>query len=149
MIPPVVVDTNVLVAGLLTSRQAAPAAVILDAMIDGRLRALLSLDLLTEYRDVLLRPAIARRHGLSAEQVDTVLAEIVGYAMIEPAEVCPVDPPDPDDVHVWALLCARPEALLITGDARLLAAAKDVPDLRERVFEPAEFAERWKDAVES
>lgn len=144
MIPPVVVDTNVLVAGLLTSRQAAPTAVILDAMIAGRLPPLLSLDLLTEYRTVLLRPAIAKRHGLSGEQVDAVLAEIVGCAIIEPTEVCPIDPPDPDDAHVWALLWARPEALLITGDARLLAAAKDLPDVHERVLKPAEFVERWE-----
>ena len=149
MIPPVVVDTNVLVAGLLTSRGAAPTAVILDELIAGRLPALLSLDLLTEYRSVLLRPAIARRHGLSAEQVDTVLAEIVGSAILEQDAVCPVDPPDPDDAHVWALLCARSEALLITGDARQLAAAKGSPDLRKRVLKPAEFVERWKDAVAS
>ena len=147
MIPPVVVDTNVLVAGLMSARETAPTAVVVDAMVAGRLPVLLSLDLLTEYRDVLLRPAIVSRHGLSESQVDTLLAAIVTHAMIEPAEVCPIDPPDPDDTHVWALLCARHDALLVTGDIALIEGSRVVAELRDRVLQPAEFMKLWQDAV--
>ena len=60
MTEPLVVDTNVVVSGLLTSVADAPPAMLLDAMLAGRVSFLLSTDLLAEYRDVLLRPAIAR-----------------------------------------------------------------------------------------
>ena len=149
MIPPVVVDTNVLVAGLMTARETAPSAVIVDAMVAGRLPVLLSIDLLTEYRSVLLRPAIVSRHGLFEPQVDTLLAAIVTQAMIEPAEVCPIDPPDPDDAHVWALLCARHDAVLVTGDIALVEGSLAVAELRDRVLRPAEFIKLWQGAVGS
>ena len=147
MIPPVVVDTNVLVAGLMTARETAPTAVVVDAMVAGRLPVLLSIDLLTEYRSVLLRPAIVSRHGLFEPQVDTLLAAIVTQAMIEPAEVCPIDPPDPDDAHVWALLCARHDAVLVTGDIALVEGSRAVAGLRERVPRPAEFMKLWRDTL--
>ena len=57
--PALVVDTNVVVSGLITSDATAPTARILDAMLRGELRFLLSEELLSEYRSVLLRPKIA------------------------------------------------------------------------------------------
>ena len=48
--PLLVVDTNVMVSGLLTSDPGAPTAEILDRTMTGEIRALLSLDLLAEYR---------------------------------------------------------------------------------------------------
>lgn len=147
MIPPVVVDTNVLVAGVTIAHEAAPTAVIVDAMVAGRLPVLLSLNVLTEYRSVLLRPAIVSRHGLSESQVDTLLAAIVTHAMIEPAEVCPIDPPDPDDAHVRALLCARHDAVLVTGDIELVEGSRAVAEFRDRVLQPAEFMKLWRDPL--
>ena len=51
-----IVDTNVVIAGLLSSGKDSPVSRILDAMLDGRLLFLLSPALLAEYRQVLLRP---------------------------------------------------------------------------------------------
>ncbi|MFO7631694.1 MAG: PIN domain-containing protein, partial [Caldilinea sp.] len=61
----VVIDANVLVSGLLTHDPLSPLASIVDGMLVGRIRFLLSSRLLAEYREVLLRPRVQRRHGLT------------------------------------------------------------------------------------
>ncbi len=75
-LPVAVIDTNVIVSGLIGGERASPTAVILDAMLGGRFTYLFSLDLLADYREVLLRSAIRRRHGLSDAEVEVVLTEI-------------------------------------------------------------------------
>ena len=119
MRPPVaIVDTNVVVAGLLTRDLASPVARVLDGMLTGRFAYLLSPALLREYRHVLLRPAIASRHRLTAVEVDAMLTELVANARWrEPAS----EPraPDPGDNHLWALLAQR-DVVLVTGDRLLL-----------------------------
>lgn len=51
-----VVDTNVVVAGLITGNDQSPVALILAAMVSGTMLNLMSPALLDEYRAVLLRP---------------------------------------------------------------------------------------------
>ena len=67
------VDTKVIVSGLLAAADDSPTARILDAMAVGTLHFILSDELLAEYRAVLLRPAVATRHGLTEAEVDAVL----------------------------------------------------------------------------
>ncbi len=131
----VVVDTNVLVAALLTPQTDSPTARTLDAMLDGSLMFLLSPDLLVEYRAVLLRPKLAQRHGLTETEVDELLAAITANAIwrelpaSSPRSGNPAAltgsatehyPPDTGDAHLWALLAGEPAAVLITGDLLLL-----------------------------
>ena len=121
--PLVIVDTNVIVSGLLTSDEGAPTAGILDRTVTGEIRALLSVALLAEYRLVLLRPAIRSRHGLDPGEVDAILTAIAENAVVcEPTEP-PTDPPDHGDLHLWSLLAARPDAVLVTGDQALVGAS--------------------------
>jgi putative PIN family toxin of toxin-antitoxin system len=123
--PLVVADTNVIVSGLLTSEQGAPTVVILDRTMTGEIRTLLSVDLLAEYRLVLLRPAIRSRHGLDEHEVDTILTAIAENAVVcEPIEP-PTAPPDRGDLHLWSILAARPSAILVTGDQELVANSPD------------------------
>lgn len=114
-----VVDTNVLVSGLLTHEPDSPLAAIVDSMITGGMTFLLSPRLLTEYREVLLRPKVVRFHGLSEKEVDAVLTEIAQNGLWrEPNQAASA--PDPHDDHLWALLTAVPGAILVTGDQLLL-----------------------------
>ena len=115
-----IVDTNVLVAGLLTSRDASPTARLLDAMLSGSLLFLLSPELLAEYRAVLLRPRIASAHQLAEAEVDALLTEITANAIWREPLAAPAMPPDAGDTHLWALLACEKNAVLITGDALLL-----------------------------
>ena len=115
----VVVETNVIVAALLTGDVSSPPAQILDGMLGGRFPYLLSPDLLAEYRTVLLRPAICSRHELTVEEVDELLEEFVAGAIWrEPAGGIPA--PDPGDGHLWALTGCHPGIYLVTGDRLLL-----------------------------
>jgi putative PIN family toxin of toxin-antitoxin system len=116
----VILDTNVLVSALLTSDPEAPTARILDQVLAGRLRIVLSMDLLSEYRTVLLRPAIRRRHGLFDQQVDDLLAEIAALAAFR--QTLPASEAERrKDEHLRRLFSAAPEAVLVTGDERLRA----------------------------
>jgi putative PIN family toxin of toxin-antitoxin system len=117
---PVVIDTNVVVSGILTSLSASPTARILDGMIGGRFRFLLSIDLLAEYRDVLARPRIRARHGLPDASVDVILTEIAANGAMLDIEPVGGMRARRADAHLWKLLAAAPAASLVTGDLRLI-----------------------------
>lgn len=115
-----VVDTNVLVAGLITADAKSPTARVLNEMLNGECLFLLSPALLAEYRVVLLRPKLVALHGLAERDIDGVLTEITLNALWrEP--VAYGNAPDPGDNHLWALLDHEPEAILVTGDQKLLS----------------------------
>jgi len=116
-----IIDTNVLVAGLITSQTGSPTTRVLDAMLDGRLLYLLSPALLREYRQVLLRPKLVRLHGLKENEIDCLLTELTINALWrEPGQCTAESAPDPGDDHLWALLANEAEAILVTGDRLLL-----------------------------
>ena len=139
-----VVDTDVVVSGVLRFGQGAAPAVLLDRMLTGRFAFLVSASLLAEYRQVLLRPSIATSHGLPDSAVDRLLAALTmaGYLRQpddhvgsddDPAPVCP-----PGDEHVVRLLAREPVSVLVSGDRRLLDAVRGWRD----VLTPAEAVER-------
>jgi len=117
---PAVIDTNVVVAAFLTADLGSPTARILDGMIRGDFPFVLSVALLAEYRQVLGRERIRKRHGLSAEQVDGVLTAIAANAIVREASASSEKAPDRGDQHLWNLLAAVPDAVLVTGDKLLL-----------------------------
>jgi len=134
-----VIDTNVVVSGLLTANADAPTARILDAMVAGTIRFVLSADLLAEYRQVLLRPRIRRLHGLSEGEIDEVLTEIVQAALVLEPMGGTGSRSRSGDAHVRALVVARPDLVLVTGDRVLTRSL--APHVA--VLSPAEFAAGW------
>jgi len=120
---PAIVDTNVVVAGVLTSDAEAPTARILDGMIAGNVMFVLSLTLLAEYRRVLMRERIRERHGLTGDEVDGVLTAIAANAIVREPQPSEDKAPDPGDQHLWDLMAATSNAILVTGDNRLVERA--------------------------
>lgn len=117
-----IIDTNVLVAGLITQDETSPTARLVDAMLSGGILFILSPALLSEYGAVLLRPRVSKLHGLSSDEVDVLLTEITGNAIWrEHQEISSSTSPDPGDAHLWDLLHSEPGSILITGDRLLLA----------------------------
>lgn len=114
-----VVDTNVVVAGLITGSNNSPVALVLDAVLAGALLYLLSPELLDEYRSVLLRPKLAKLHGLKEADIDCLLVELTANAMWSEPKAGSFAPDRGDD-HLWALLGAHLESILVTGDRLLL-----------------------------
>jgi uncharacterized protein len=135
-----IVDTNVVVAGLLTADPASPVARVLDGMLAAAFPFAVSEALLGEYRTVLLRPALRKLHALSADEVERLLVDLIQHAIVlQPAESSPATPaaPDAGDQFLWNLLAARPDLVLVTGDKHLLQDA----GMHRRVLSPRAFAE--------
>jgi putative PIN family toxin of toxin-antitoxin system len=119
---PAVIDTNVVVSALLTADSDSPTARILDGMLADRFRFLISAELLAEYREVLLRPAIRRRHRLSEGEVDVLLTDIAAAGTFLDIEAPPVGRGREDDSHLRRILAADLSAVLVTGDLKLIVA---------------------------
>jgi predicted nucleic acid-binding protein len=132
-----IVDTNAVVAGLLTSHAESPVAQILDGMLSAAFPFVLSEALLSEYRAVLLRPKLQKLHGLTEAEVDDLLTGIVRHAIVLTPVVPPsgLTAPDPGDQFLWELLATRVDLILVTGDKLLL---QDMA-MRPRVIAPHEF----------
>lgn len=121
--PVYIVDTNVVVAGLVTADPASPVARVLDGMLAAAFPFAVSETLLGEYRTVLLRPGLRTLHALSVDEIELLLTDLAQHAIVlEPAADCDVLPraPDAGDQFLWNLLAGRPRLVLITGDKRLL-----------------------------
>lgn len=132
--PAVIVDTNVVVAGLLTAHEASPVARILDGMLAAAFPFVVSEALLAEYRTVLVRPNLRKLHGLTIAEVETILTDIAQHAIVLAPVVAP-PAPDPCDQLLWGLLAARADLLLVTGDKLLLRDA----GMHGRVITPQAF----------
>ena len=135
-----VVDTNVVVSGVLTAASASPTATILDGMLAGRFRFLLSVELIAEYREVLLRPKIRARHRLSESEGDVRLKEIAVNGVVLDVEPAAAGRRKRDD-HIRSLFSAAPSAVLVTGDQELV----DEMEKKARVLTPRAFAENLGD----
>jgi putative PIN family toxin of toxin-antitoxin system len=133
---PVVIDTNVVVAGLLTADPSSPVARILDGMLSAAFPFVISEALLAEYSTVLVRPAVRRRHGLTGAEIDLLLVDIARHAIVLVAGTAP-RAPDPGDQFLWNLLASRDDLLLVTGDQALQAA----PTIQGRVTSPRAFVD--------
>ena len=132
--PAVIVDTNVVVAGLLTAHEASPVARILDGMLAAAFPFVVSEALLAEYRTVLVRPNLRKLHGLTVAQVEAILTDLAQHAIVlVPVGAPPA--PDPGDQLLWELLAARADLVLVTGDKLLLRDA----GMRGRVISPQAF----------
>jgi putative PIN family toxin of toxin-antitoxin system len=117
----VIIDTNVVVAGLLTANEASPVARILDGMLAARFPFVVSEALLAEYQTVLVRPRLRKLHGLTVDEVETVLTDVAHHAIVlNPPRQTAASSPDPRDQFLWDLLAARADLLLVTGDKLLL-----------------------------
>lgn len=132
--PAVIVDTNVVVAGLLTANDASPVARILDGMLGAVFPFVVSEALLAEYRSVLVRPNLRKLHGLTVAEVEIILVDLAQRAIVL-APVAAPPAPDPGDQLLWDLLAARADLLLVTGDKLLIQDA----GMQGRVISPQAF----------
>ncbi len=137
ILPMVIIDTNVVIAGLPTANGAGPFAVILNGMLHADFGFVVSDALLAEYRDVLSRPKLRARLRLDEAQVESMVTTLARQAIaVEPVPAQRA--PDPDDQFLWELLAARADLQLVTRDKLLLGSSK----MRGRVIPPEVFAER-------
>lgn len=132
----IVLDTNVLVSGLL--QPLGNPAQVLSLALAGAIQVCHDERILAEYAEVLARP----RFKLDAAHVRDVLAklELDGVA-VDATGQSSLGLPDPDDEPFLAVALAASADVLITGNLA------DYPKPKCRgcaVVNPAEFMERWK-----
>jgi len=133
----VVLDTNVLVSGLL-KRDSIPGR-LLQAVWDGSLDLVLSEPMLSELRDVLDYPKIRRR--LVANAIDRALfLELLPFFTIQ-VDLSGIQvsrPRDAADEMVLATFVAGQAEWLVSGDEDLLVLADRYP-----ILTPAAFVARF------
>lgn len=129
-----IVDTNVVVAGLLTADDTSPVARVLDGMLAAAFPFALSEALLAEYRAVLLRPRLKKLHGLPVADIESLLTDLAQHAIVLTPGAAPAAP-DPGDQVPQELVAAKEALVLVTGDKRQLRE----PAMRGRVVSPADF----------
>jgi len=116
----VVLDTNVLLSGLMT-----PTGVpgrIVAAWIDAEFELVMSLDQVSEVARVLAYPKIRDRLCWDQERIESFIKQLhVRAEVIDLGSTAAEVPRDPKDSPVLAPLVAAKADLLVTGDADLLA----------------------------
>jgi predicted nucleic acid-binding protein len=108
-----VIDTNVLVSGLL--RSGGPPAMILDSIVEGRLEPVLCRQTVAEYARVLRRPGFGFESGKFDELVTLIGQQ--GIWVDVPDYPQALDLPDPSDWPFAAMALAL-RCPLISGNAR-------------------------------
>ena len=109
-----VIDTNVIVAALLSPHADSATVRSLAAIVDGKAEALVSPEILSEYRAVLSRA----KFGFSAEKVASVLRvfERLGKTTLPVRHDSPM--PDENDRVFYEVALAEPDAHLVTGNLK-------------------------------
>lgn len=108
----VVLDTNVVVSGLLHS-EGNPGQVLALAL-SGAIQVCHDERIVAEYREVLARP----RFKLNPERGKEVLAKLEADGMSTDVQAEKLDLPDADDEPFLAVALAADAAYLVTGNAR-------------------------------
>jgi len=135
----VVLDTNVLVAGLLTPH--GPSGRVIDLLLNGDLTPCFDDRIIAEYREVLARA----KFGFDLTQIEAVLDYIEDEGLHVVAAPLDVSLPDPDDNAFLEVAVAVGAGWLITGNARHFP-AKSRHSVR--VAGSREFIEQWPSSPE-
>lgn len=104
-----VIDTNVIVSGLMTP--SGSSAQIIDAVLNGQVKLVYDSRILKEYRDVLSRP----RLKLPPMKIQALLVSMHRQLLVSP-RVSGIIGPDSDDIIFIEAALATTDKTIITGN---------------------------------
>jgi len=104
-----VIDTNVIVSGLMTP--SGSSAQIIDAILNGQVKLVYDSRILKEYRDVLSRP----RLKLPPMKIQALLVSMHRQLLVSPS-VSGIIGPDSDDIIFIEAALATTDKTIITGN---------------------------------
>ncbi len=114
-----VLDTNVLVSGLMGAKGAPRQA--LDAWLEGQFTLVTSLYLVDEFVHVLQYPRIAERLQVTEDELAAILAALLSQAEVVPEQLqLPGVTRDPKDDAVVACAVEGSADYIVSGDQDLL-----------------------------
>jgi putative PIN family toxin of toxin-antitoxin system len=128
----VVLDTSVLVAGLISRRGA--AASLVEALFRDGFCVAYTGAILSEYAEVLSRPEFSGEIA-PADRIGVILKLRASGVLVTPATVPSAKWPDPDDLPFVAAALATEKKIVVTLNARDFAPAAA---FGVRVFSPSE-----------
>jgi uncharacterized protein len=132
----IVLDTNVLVSGLLNP-DGKPGRVV-DLFLAGEITLLVDDRILAEYRAVLPRP----KFGFDASDIADVIDQITAESVRVMASPLGISLPDETDVPFLEVALAGGAQILVTGNARHFKLPRGAS---LAVESPAEFVRRWRE----
>ena len=132
-----VVDTNVIVSGMITNNSASPTAKVLDCLTEKNITPLFNEEILQEYESVLSR----EKFNLPKEKIEKFLkmmkSDGVASTRVPSKEVFT----DPKDVVFYEVALSKEDSFLVTGNI------KHFPKV-DMVVTPAEIMEIIKHNME-
>jgi len=131
----IVLDTNVLVSGLI--HPFGPPGEIVRMVSSGVLEICHDSRVLSEYREVLLRP----RFGFEKKDVDALLEQIKFTGHVVAGEVLSRPLPDPDDEVFLEIALAAKIKYLVTGNIKHFPVSTRQ---KVQVVSPAQFLEIYR-----
>ena len=129
----VVIDTNIWISA--TINPAGPPAAVVNALIAGQFSLIISQPLIDELVEVLERPRIGQRYGISADRVRQARALLSDFGLLVPVVGDVTLCRDPDD-NVFLETALRGQAdVLVSRDEDLTRAPELAAALREAQVE--------------
>jgi uncharacterized protein len=132
----IVIDTNVIVSGIL-NRKGAPAEV-LNAWRERRFVLLSSSAIVAEVRAVMQYPRICHKYQLSDDEIEQMITPLEHDALLVAgnANVAESVPDDPQDEMFLACTLDRQADVIVSGDHHLLdlGVFRDIPIITARQF---------------
>ena len=111
----VVVDTNVLVSSLFSLDGLSNPAIIIRAILEGKIIPLYNDEILDEYRDVLSRPKFPFDNLI----INTIVSAFRDFGIDTQKSKVPDEMfPDPDDIVFYEVKMSVDDAYLITGNIK-------------------------------
>jgi uncharacterized protein len=131
----IVLDTNILVSGLLTPF--GPSGEILSMIFSGKLTLCLDARILAEYKDVLHRP----KFKFNKEHISVLLNFIKQYGQFTSSAPLQNRLPDPDDEPFLEVAIDGQVVSLITGNSIHYPPS---PFKEINIFSPSQFVEFYR-----
>jgi putative PIN family toxin of toxin-antitoxin system len=109
----IVLDTNVLVSGMLSKK--GPPSKILDLILSNQIQVAYDNRILSEYNEVLIRPELK----LDISKVNTIVNQIeLAGKLIEPKKLSTKGYTDLDDIMFAEVFISADAEALVTGNLR-------------------------------
>ena len=133
----VVLDTNILVSGVIASGYSAS---IIDAALREEIKLVSSAHLLEEFSEVITRRHIAKKYPKAAENADILLDFLRAFSILTPGMPTEAISIDRDDDFVLACAIGGNVDAIVSGDPHLLSlkSNKGIP-----ILTPKEFASQY------
>lgn len=126
--PRLVVDTNIIVSGLITS--GTPPAKILDAVHNKKIILLISDEVVSEYLRVLEYPHIRKYKKITDETISHLTALFINETERVEILISIAASPDPDDDKFLSLAVEGQADFIITGDKADLLSLKEISGIK-------------------